>query len=135
MCSLCPKRQLLLNQAGSQLPEDAGGSFGLLCHRPDLETGLWVPCDPGRNMLTCRALSRYNLRKRESNREAYFLIILLYSPIYLVCIINEDNFHTPTFTDNRHPEWDANDTNKVFSGHQGAQDGTDSQSLSFALIN
>lgn len=40
-----------------------------------------------------------------------------------------------TFVDNGHFERYADDAHKVFSGHQGAQDGTDTQCLTFPFVD
>lgn len=40
-----------------------------------------------------------------------------------------------TFIDDRYLEWDADDANQVLHWYQRTQDGPDSQSLTFALID
>lgn len=55
----------------------------------------------------------------------------------LLCVIRAEvgTGQSSTFVDDRHFEGYADDAHQVFSGHKGAQDGTDSQGFPFTLVD
>lgn len=65
LCPPYPERQMPAGQAGSRPPACASESSGPECHTLAPGRAPWEPCGPGRNRLTCRALSRSHLMKEQ----------------------------------------------------------------------